>query len=223
MIPLMLPFETASQWTSSGQTQCILRMLWVMSSGGFGSFTRVPLSTLVGHDIVLLHPLWRFEWIHSFEASQINREECLKDDICRVLFPPITWKVNTRLWTCREKYCHGSKWWRIIPTHLDAQDHLASYFLDLSINRMLAEAVCRGPEEPISIRISSDKHCNLQWHCQETVSWLHVAALNSIAEQWFCTPGCPVRSHQAQRRWIQSQFATDWKERCLHEEAVHLW
>ena len=111
----------------------------------------------------------------------------------------------------------------IIPTHLDAQDHLASYFLDLSINRMLAEAVCRGPEEPISIRISSDKHCNLQWHCQETVSWLHVAALNSIAEQWFCTPDCPVRSHQAQRRWIQSQFATDWKERCLHEEAVHLW
>jgi hypothetical protein len=32
-------------------------------------------------------------------------------------------------------------------SHLDAQAHLASYFLDLSIDGMPAEAVCRGPEE----------------------------------------------------------------------------
>ena len=75
----------------------------------------LPQSCISYAQLKSCHWLWRFEWVHSFKASQINKEECLKDDLCRVLFPPITWKVNPRLWTCRAKYCHGSKWWRVIP------------------------------------------------------------------------------------------------------------
>ena len=42
------PWDHADWWTSSGQTQCVLRMLQVLSPGGLGSFTRVPLSPLAG-------------------------------------------------------------------------------------------------------------------------------------------------------------------------------
>ena len=42
------------------------------------------------------------------KALRMTKNNVLNDDIHSVLLPPISWKIDPRLWTCRAKYGHRS-------------------------------------------------------------------------------------------------------------------